>query len=125
MPESSVFATGTGWARVAASVPVTVTVAPTMIAWLGSTTVTRSVAVAAGCADARAAKAAARQRASRTVFTSFLLRYLTGVNEERSCPNRGQCVPQAVNVRCDQRSAGRSEPSADAQVAKLQRSKRA
>src|SRR5438445_2276673 len=85
-------------------------VAPTTIAWLGSTTVTRSVAVAAGCANARVAKAAARQRASRTIFTSFLLRYLTGVNEERSCPNRGQCVPQAVNVRGNQRSAGRSEP---------------
>src|SRR5438093_6407219 len=123
MPVSSVFVTGTAWARVAGSAPVTVTVAPTMIARLGSTTVTRSVAVAAGCANARVAKAAARHRASSTVFmspvgrrnarrswrdrsrlrTSFLLRYLTSENEEMSCPNRGQCVPQAVNhpdVRC-------------------------
>src|SRR5256885_1192880 len=105
MPESAVFATGTDWARVTASAPVTVTVAPTMTAWLGSTTVTRSVAVGAGCADARVAKAAARHRASRAVFikmrlpldderhgkvtTSFFLRYLTSVNEEMCCPNRG------------------------------------
>src|SRR6266850_7096537 len=128
-PESAVFTTDTDWARVAASAPVTVTVAPTMTAWLGSTTVTRSVAVAAGCANPRMARAIARQKVTRAVFIMMplplnpldadrhgevgvvFLRYLTIVNEEMSCPNRGQCVPQAVSVRGDQRSARRSEPA--------------
>jgi hypothetical protein len=59
MPESAVFSTAAEGARVAGSAPVTVIVAPTMMALLGSTTVTRSVAVEAGWPKALDAQAAA------------------------------------------------------------------
>src|SRR5258708_18214017 len=95
MPESAVFSAGTEGARVAVSAPVTVTVAPTMTALLGSTTVTRRVAVAAGCAKPRDEVAAVRHRASRAVFIPS---YLTYRMEQMSCPIREQCIPRAVNV---------------------------
>ena len=53
MPRVRRLAAGAETARfVAGSAPVAVTVAPTMTALLGSTTVTRSVALPAGCAKA-------------------------------------------------------------------------